>query len=280
VRLSTAAFNDRKVRILDLEKLRSLEIRQPRYLFTLHGGRFRSFQPWKDSRPVHSKPWTLPPDPDATSVSWGFPAFDRSFGGLRRGAIVTIEYAPAVSSIFLHHLLMGLVGNFVARERGVSFIPAKRGTSAVWKGLMEPLVGSKNWNHRVLTPVPDESIDGVSPHVNLKWDSIEYRLTGCTKPFLSLVAFDTLESLLGESVLDTMYGHIGAVNRAGDIFVALSSPLVASNEKLRSIAHVHIRLDSLNGSVVVFGEKPRTELFHADFGFEGGVPDAVLTPIV
>ncbi len=280
VRLFTEQFEDRQVRILVLEKLRSVETRQPRYVFTLHGGRFRSFQPWKDTQPQALKPWNPVPDPDDLSVSWGYPALDRVFGGLTRGTLVTIEHAPGVSPIFVHHLIMGLVGNFVSQERGVAFIPAKRATSAAWKALMKPLVGADDWSNRVLTLVPDESIDGVNPHVTLKWESLEYRLAGCEKPFLSLIAFDTLESLYGADALDRIYSHIGTVNQAGDIFVALTNPLLISNQKLRSIAHVHVRIENLNGCIVVFGEKPRTGLFHAGFSLEGGTPNAVLTPIV
>jgi len=70
------------------------------------------------------------------------------------------------------------------------------------------------------------------------------------------------------------------VRRERDLFIGLTTPLLASSQKLASMASQHLRVDNLDGSIVLYGEKPHTELYNLSFSYAGGVPRAVLTPIV
>jgi len=56
--------------------------------------------------------------------------------------------------------------------------------------------------------------------------------------------------------------------------------LTESSENLASMASQHVRMENLDGSIVLYGEKPHTELYNISFSYAGGVPKAVLTPIV
>src|SRR2546428_13076720 len=77
-----------------------------------------------------------------------------------------------------------------------------------------------------------------------------------------------------------MSGVFSAVRRAKDVFVGFVTPQSASAAKLENLARVVLHLDSINGSVVLYGQKPYTELFGLAWDWSGGVPKADLRPIV
>jgi len=84
----------------------------------------------------------------------------------------------------------------------------------------------------------------------------------------------------GEKVLEQMSGVFSAVRRAKDVFVGFVTPQSASAAKLENLARVVLHLDIINGSVVLYGQKPYTELFGLAWDWSGGVPKADLRPIV
>src|SRR5207244_417706 len=84
-------------------------------------------------------------------------------------------------------------------------------------------------------------------------DYVEFQLPQAERPFLAFMAFDTLESVYEEKVLEEMSGVFSAVRRAKDVFVGFVTPQSASASKLENLARVVLHLDSINGSVVLYG---------------------------
>jgi len=115
---------------------------------------------------------------------------------------------------------------------------------------------------------------------DLKWTNVEFQLPKSERPFLALMSFDTLESVYSEKVLEEMSGVFASVRRAKDVFVGFVTPQSASAAKLENLANVVLRVDSVNGSVVLYGQKPYTELFNLAWDWSAGVPKAVFRPIV
>src|SRR2546430_8376371 len=75
-------------------------------------------------------------------------------------------------------------------------------------------------------------------------------------------------------------GVFSALRRAKDVFVGFVTPDSASAAKLENLAYAVFRIDSVNGSVVLYGQKPYTELFNLSWDWSGGFPKAELRPIV
>src|SRR3989454_239711 len=115
---------------------------------------------------------------------------------------------------------------------------------------------------------------------DLKWSNVEFQLPKAERPFLGLMAFDTLESVYGEKVIEGMSGVFAALRRAKDVFVGFVTPDTASAAKLENLANAVFRIDSVNGSVVLYGQKPYTELFSLSWDWSSGFPKADLRPIV
>jgi len=291
VKFQSEEHAGRRLRVLTVEKLRGTEIRQHRYVYTLKDGRIRAFTNRPPAAPPAPGPWRAVPDLGKDIVSWGHAALDQITGGLRAGSIVALELDPDVPSGFIDGLRLGLIANFASHGRGVAYVPAQKSSAEgvrEWAGPHLPegafdqhvrvyessplgtLEGSKNALH----------MEGSNVDTDLKWSNVEYRLPGSQHPFLSLLAFDTLESVYGPSVFEQMTGHLSSVRRSRDILVGHVGPLTTSTPKLANLAHVHVKVQNVNGTILLFGQKPYTELFHLTFSHENGAPRAILTPIV
>src|SRR2546426_1104566 len=145
---------------------------------------------------------------------------------------------------------------------------------AVSFGLEPATLGSADVSRTVL------HMEGTNVDSDLKWSNVEFQLPKSERPFLAFMAFDTLESVYEEKVLEEMSGVFSAVRRAKDVFVGFVTPQSASASKLENLARVVLHLDSINGSVVLYGKKPYTELFSVAWDWSVGVPKAELRPIV
>src|SRR5438552_2569105 len=187
VSLASSEYQGRRLRVLTIEKLRGQQVQQPRYLYTLDGGRLTAFN-------------------------------------IRVFEAATLGSAE-VSRIVLH-------------------------------------------------------MEGTNVDSDLKWSNVEFQLPKVERPFLGLMAFDTLESVYGEKVIEAMSGVFSALRRAKDVFVGFVTPDSASAAKLENLAYAVFRIDSVNGSVVLYGQKPYTELFNLSWDWSGGFPKAELRPIV
>jgi hypothetical protein len=123
-------------------------------------------------------------------------------------------------------------------------------------------------------------LEGSDASSDFKWQTLNYHLQGTDTPFLSLMGFDTLESIYGNRVMDQLIDHMAMVRRNKSIFVGIVSPSSASTQRLIDLATVRLRVERIAGTVVLCGEEPYTELNAMqmkDTELGGGIS---LTPIV
>jgi len=289
--LGATEYHGRRLRVLTIEKLRGLQVQQHRYLYTLDGGRLVAFEVSEEVRQTTPQRWKPVEDLSADAASTGLEAIDRLIGGLARGRVVAVEIANAVPADYVDWLRTSIISNFVSQGRGVAHVPPRKGSAEFLRELVSPHVGEAAFDThvRVFEAATLGSVDvsktilhmeGTNPDADLKWSNIEFQLPKSDRPFLALMAFDTLESVYNEKVLEQMSGVLASVRRSGGVFVGFVTPQSASAAKLENIAHVVLHLDSVNGSVVLYGEKPYTELFNLSWDWSAGVPKAVLRPIV
>lgn len=281
----------RRLRVMTIEKLRGTEIRQHKYIYTLKDGRIRAFSSRPPAAPARAGLWEPVRDPGKDVVSWGHPALDELTGGLRSGAIVALEIDADVPMVYVDGIRLGLLCNFAALGRGVAYVPASKASAEIVRDRARPYLGEGAFDQhvRVFESSPLGSMEGsknalhmegANVDTDLKWSNVEYRLPNSRHPFLSYLAFDTLESVYGENVLEQLTGHMSSVRRSHDVLVGHVSPLTKSTPKLANFAHIHLKVQNENGSILLFGQKPYTELFNLAIAYPDGTPRAVLTPIV
>lgn len=292
ISFAKAEHKGRRLRVLNIEKLRGSEITQHKYIYTLKDGRVKTFAFRQEEMPPEIKPWKVVQDISEDVVSTGNEELDQLIGGVKKGSIIAIEVGGNVPSYYIDNIKAGIISNFAAQGRGVAFLPSKRAPAEIVAGQIAPYLGEEVYNKyvRVFEALQLESfvgaenaiaLDGTNVAEDLKWKKIEFSLQDSKHPYLSILSFDTLESMYGGGeLIEGLTAHLTSIRRDKDIFVGILVPTDESIGKLANVAHTHLKIENIDGSVVLYGEKPFTELFALSFDVSKGYPKTNLTPIV
>jgi len=269
VYLSLNSSTGRRIREMDILKLRGCEIRQPKYVYTLLGGRVRTFEYTRYMKPDKPKKFEAASDTDGKHVSTGMPELDAMLGGgLRKGTITLIELSPGVPVVASAPIENAMICNSVAQERGVAWIPTKKTGAESAREELLGFVDKEDFdeNVKILEPhAPSGSpkpyamtLEGEDVRVDMKWQDVEYALRNAGKPMLTIIGFDSLESVYGPAVLDGMMEFLTSLLNNDGIFVATVTPSVKSTSRLSDLAHTHLRIDKISGVTMIRGEEPYT----------------------
>ncbi len=281
----------RRLRIMKIEKLRGTEIRQHKCAYSLDGGRIKTFGFEKIEIPEEKSSWVPIPDISENWISTGSEQLDALTGGFKKGTIVALEVGGNVDTVYTDLIKTALLSNFISLGRGVAFVPEKKASSEIVRDEIMPFVGEEALERcmRVFEPSATTSVEdskialameGSDVDNELKLSNIEYHLSQAERPILSLMGFDTLEAVFGHQVIEDMAGHMSSIRKAKDIFIGIVTSTTSSTAPLANLAHTHLKIENIDGSVVLFGEKPYTELHAISFDHSSGCPKAVLTPII
>lgn len=290
VELRDDELHGRRLRALRVEKLRGREIAQHKFVYTLKGGRLEAFPLHEEAERASPRRWRAI-GAGRGRVSTGNEAIDELAGPLPRGSIVSLQIDVKVPNEVVDDLVLGLVANFCRRKQGVAYVPPGKASADYVRQKVKPYTGAKDFDAhvRVFESSPLGSLEGsqnalqmegTSAETDLKWSTIEYHLREAKHPFLSLMSFDTLESVYGEGVASEMTGHFSAIRRSQDVFVGLTSSTCRSAEAVANLSTIHLRVENVDGCILLFGEKPYTGFHNLRFDRSRGYPKAVITQIV
>jgi len=267
--LSLNHSTGRRIREMDILKLRGCEIRQPRYVYTLLGGRVRTFEYSRYTKPDRPKRFEAIDDPASQHVSTGNADLDSMIeGGLMKGTITLIELSPGVPVVASSQIENAIICNFIAQNRGVAWIPTKKTGADTAREELLGFVSADSFdkNVRILEPhapagAPKPysmTLEGEDVRVDMKWQDVQYALRTTGNPILAMVGFDSLESIYGPSVLDGMMEFLTSLLNNDGVFVATVTPSVKSTSRLSDLAHTHLRIDKTSGVTLIRGEEPFT----------------------
>ena len=290
IELSVSDHHRRRLREMSLLKLRGTRIGQPKYLFTLNGARIRTF-PDRPEFMIMKRRWIPIPDMSGR-VSLGMKDLDRMMqNGVPPESIVLVELGPDVPPSACSLLEQSMVANFAALGRGVLWLPTKKETSSAARERMSELIGDERFVRYIRIPEVASQLEGANdPYIipvegndveaDLRWKSIAFSLKGTSTPLLSIIGFDTLESIYGPSVMDRFTDHLASVKRNRGILIGFISHSSRSRDKLVDLATHRIRLDRIGGTTIVYCIEPFTECNALVVEQEGDSPGIALVPIV
>ncbi|MEE9151148.1 MAG: gas vesicle protein GvpD P-loop domain-containing protein [Thermoplasmata archaeon] len=283
--------NGRRIRLMDIQKLRGCEIPHSKFLYTLLGGRLRVFGPQRFNGFAISRQWQSLVDPNEYMISTGCRELDDLLdGGLRRGSINMIEIGDNIHTEHADIFENSLVSNFASMNRGVVWIPAKKGTSKSVKEELGPQLKDHALedNVRVYEKYGERGADGLYHQIegkdvsqDLEWRTAKYDLSKSESPVLLLAGFDTMESIYAtNSLVEDLSDVLTFIRRMGDIFVGITTPSTISTQRLADLTRTHIKLENIGGTTVVYCEKPHTGLYALEVTTDNGYPMAKLAPIL
>ncbi len=290
VNLRDEEVQGRRLRIMAVEKLRGREIAQHKHVFSLKDGRISAFPRDPPKRPDKPRRWKAPKD-IGKRPSTGHEDLDALIGGLERGGILSLQVDARVPDGFVDPLLIGLVSSFVRKQRGVAYVPPRKVAADDVRDALKPYVGASALDRyvRVFEAAPLGTLEsstaalqmeGTDVETDLRWSTVQYHLDGARPPLLSLLAFDTLEAVYGPDVATRLTGHLAAIRKSKDVFVGLTAADSPSAEALANLASVHLRIENVEGAILLYGEKPYTPFHSLSYDVEEGFPRARLLPVV
>jgi KaiC/GvpD/RAD55 family RecA-like ATPase len=267
VTLRNEVIGDHRVRTIDIVKLRGSEIRNWRYLFTLEGGRVAVMDRDLDLNGLTLPRSTAEPPPGRGTLGWS--EMDRLFGGAPLGSLTILEVGQGVPMDLLERMELAMVSEHLHNERGVIWYPQRTLDYATLPAQLKH-AGAANVDKLHILDA-NAAMDGSFSFVkklegedlanDLRWDSLKYLLKGAGSPYVSLLGLDALESVYGPKVVPKILQHIDTMRRGGHLVILEATDGSLGLEPLSHQARLHIRLENINGSVVLRGIKPRT-IYH------------------
>jgi hypothetical protein len=112
----------------------------------------------------------------------------------------------------------------------------------------------------------------------LKWDVMHFSFQNVKGPHLNIMSYDALEGVSGK-VVDDMRDYFTDLRQSGNVDLSIARASVRSTDRIADIAQVHLKLRKVHGALVLYGERPHTELMHFAMDTSEGLPRLSLTPI-
>jgi circadian clock protein KaiC len=292
--LKRGLLDGRLFRELEILKMKGVPTPEAEAVLTLKD-RFRVFPPFKHKpveKPQKFKPRVDPPG----RFSAGSPDLDELLGGgYPRGSLVLIEVDGRISTPQYHLILLPTAWNFGAQGRGVIIIPSTGVDHTILR--REALMGGFTEDdinnllricvryHPGLMPEPyivafkgEKLLEDYE-----KLFGIEQELRARTgQPILHIIGMDTLLGTYGErEILTLLRAHLATTREAGDLRISLLKPgYPRAAEILGAAADIHLKITRELGSVLVYGMKPRTNIYVLEMDTSEGYPMPKLTPVI
>lgn len=289
--LSAKTMEDRQVREMFLQKLRGCSLDRTRHLYTLAGGRLTTLLPTHFNPGAEPARWSAVPGHNGDYLSSGSRDIDRLLGGgFHRGSINLIEVGRGVPNALVTLFTINAAANFLAQNHAVFWLPTRDLSAARIRQAMEAYIEPPvlEDNLRILEVfaqtgrehppwmIPAER-ERISDYI--RWDMIRHLVRSGKPPVLHIMSYDALETKASRATED-LAEHYSSVKEHRNVDLSIVKSSVDVLHKVADFATTHLRLERIDGTVVAFGEKPHTGVFHVGLPPAGRAPEIVLTPVV
>ena len=246
------SMRTRYVRQIKLDKLRGVEIGRKNYTVTLHNGRFRFFEPYREHNDARiASDGVRVPDPKEDRISTGIPDLDIVTGGLKYGSCNVLEIDHGVGKRY-YQILTALASNALKNGRGVFILPSI-GYQLSSRDIFVPT------NVIVSQPEGDDPA-AWSTELEEKWNALRAR-TG--RPILNIIGLDAIEFAFGyKAVLNLINIMIRNWKESNDINLLVVKSGQESMNMAVHTADTYLLVNELNGGLCLYGIIPRTEPYN------------------
>lgn len=287
--LSRRIKDGRTIREMRIPKLRGTKIEYPRYVFTLEDG-FHVFPRFAFKVPEPRKEFKPRPDTGAFFSS-GSEDLDRLLrGGWKRGSTNLIEVGPRIDHMALLNLIFITALNFVMHANRFSvFDPILCNADKIEEHL-KPIIGEDKLNQfvkcfEVAIPSPHErgrfvvKLKGEKTSEDVETILSEIRLAD--GPTYSFISLDDVANYYKEDGVANVLTHGSEKTRRTHGLLVLKAPTSFGKiEDISSGAVVHLKLEEIDGAVVLYGIRPHTGYHVIEVDTSRGYPDLRVKPIL
>lgn len=290
VELNRYQLDKRNVREIHLIKLRGIGIKQPSYLMTLSGGRFKCFEPYRIPE-IGELEWDALEAVDGKYSTGTKDLDDLLDGGFDKGTYNVFEVKENVSNEEYFSVIRPVFLNFLTRDRGVLAVLSGGTHPRNLRDDLVRFVNQEKFNQRFrlvdyFSPKSDEpyimALGGKSrDEVGKIYTKHMKEIRGDeNRPILEYTGFDTMEYLMGNEIaikeLLEAVANTKASNKLG-IGIVKHGLKVAS--EIKNMADNYFVIASINKTPCIYGIKPKTGLY-AIVSEEKRIPHIDLVPIM
>nr|MDO8133396.1 gas vesicle protein GvpD [Candidatus Njordarchaeum guaymaensis] len=294
IKLGADVLDGRLLRTLEVVKLRGTRLAERKLLFTLEGG-IKVLPPFRVF-PV-DKPQRFRPIPDPPGrFSTGSEQLDRILGGgYPIFSTVLFEVESGVTTVQSQLVLAQTVRNFMAKGRTGIMIPSSGVDYKVLKpqalrvGFTEEEVNrqlricilrsSETAKEPYLVALDGENIEQDNQRISELEDD---RMKETKQPLVSATAYDPRIAIYGlDAAMKMAMIEAARVRQKGNLAITVLRPgYGAASVILGEVVDVHLKIAERHGAVVLYGIKPRTNLYVVEMDTSRGYSVPKLTSVV
>lgn len=291
ISLSHEMVSDRRVRHMNLAKLRATEIRQPNYMLSLKAGRFRGFDAFHPGQ-IKENAWKSVKDTDK-HYSTGIEDLDGLLGGgYNIGSYNVIEIDENVSNEEYYLVVRPILLNFITQNKGVvAVLTGGDHADALRKDMTKFMPGDQfdKWVRvadyfvqRAETPyVMALGTRNKEDGFRIWKENLDHLRGKENRPILDYAGFDTLEYLQGgEVAIRNLLDAVAKVKISKDIGIGILKPGLRLKQEIMNMADTYFKVTSIDRRPCIFGVKPKTIIHAIVIDDERGMPYVKLYPIV
>jgi KaiC/GvpD/RAD55 family RecA-like ATPase len=294
VTLSLSRLEDRTVRSVIVSKLRGFRLNTQGALFSLDGGKFTLLPrvEYHFGQNGSLDPKLLSPVRNTgDSYSTGSPDLDTLLdGGVRKGSSLLLDVNSSVSPHSVKLLLDIMAANFINQGGAAFIIPYSIFSSQNEAESLKVYVGDQVLGEKVRIAEFNQALPDEKWRVKLSGKLIEdlasfnnawNELGAVSSARMMKYDFDKTVQLYGEALGLPGLAEIGAgIRDSGALSIGVISRPTSFREELLRAVDYHLKMQTVNGSLLIYGVKPFTNVHGVRFGFERGYPRLSLTEIV
>jgi KaiC/GvpD/RAD55 family RecA-like ATPase len=278
--------DDRRLRELEVRKLRGIPIRQERYLFTLAGGRFQYIEPFRFTLPVTTSMFMPLPNTE-THMSTGSRDLDALLGGgVPRGSTVLLEIRGDVPFDAQVYVPLTALLNFLATNNAVMNFPYSDFDPTRARLFATQFLSEKMYDANLRIFTTDRVEDPVAIKFSLnptedfdKWLNTYEQFKRQGKTIWMVMALDTVQNFYGQGVMNFLATVASRAAVNNDIQAIIARPNLELTPKVANISQIHLVLGQRWGTLMLYGVKPRTGFYALQFSFAHGYPEFELIPL-
>ena len=286
-------FDGRRIRRMEIKKLRGSPIPQRSYAYTLDQNSFSLLEGSDIRWPSKSESKSFRPIPHTQELlSSGNKHLDEFLGGgIRRGSTLLLEINQEIGSDGHFPIASTFRNNFLANKGSSVVLLSGSITPEMACGSAKNYISTKEVEARFIIGSFEEIRPGVC-FFRLNWYSIAKTMeTLCSQveimkrkfrePCMIILAAERLESMFGaEDLPKSIIRSVQKVKRSGDLLVLTVRASTKSKADLADLSDLHLKLGGSEGAQILYSVKPASQLFHLSYDYGDGLVQINMKPIV
>lgn len=272
-----------------------MDIPQESYLFSLSNARFNALQPENGSS-VHRENEPKPFRPiknTETHFSTGSKDLDALLGGgLKKGTRLLLELGKHLGPDWHQPLTVSISCNFIANGGCCMVLPTAGATlemvqqerlNFLPRRTVESSLRIADFGNMAPKDTPFFQLDPTSTSKAFeRFVEVQEKLARVDdrrRPVLTIVGIDTVEMVYGDDAVGVYQRGAVMTKSYGDVLLYMAKHSTRARGILADLADVHLKLDEINGALVLYSLKPPSRLHHVRYDYDKGYPSVTLTPI-